>query len=349
LRIKIKDIARLAQVSTGTVDRVIHNRGEVSEKTRHRVKSILAEFNYQPDILAQTLASKRSWIFSVIMPVSVNGNDFWSAPMKGIEKALHEISPFGIEIRFYLFNQFEKESFAAKAFSLLSDKPDAVLFAPVFEEDSIKFINECTLKNIPVTLFNSHMENAGDISYIGQNAWQSGMVAAKLLCYGLSEEGDLLILNLASRKDSYNHIIKREKGFREYFSGKKGIQFSLHTIDTNQASDKVINEKLDEAFRQLNVKGIFVTNSKVFKAAGYIEKQGIKNVKMIGFDLLPENIYFMKKGIIDFLISQKPEEQAYKGIMQLFNVLILKKNPETVQYMPVDIIMKENIENYEYR
>jgi len=170
LRIKIKDIARLAQVSTGTVDRVIHNRGEVSEKTRHRVKSILAEFNYQPDILAQTLASKRSWIFSVIMPVSVNGNDFWSAPMKGIEKALHEISPFGIEIRFYLFNQFEKESFAAKAFSLLSDKPDAVLFAPVFEEDSIKFINECTLKNIPVTLFNSHMENTS-VRMHGKAAW----------------------------------------------------------------------------------------------------------------------------------------------------------------------------------
>ena len=55
------------------------------------------------------------------------------------------------------------------------------------------------------------------------------------------------------------------------------------------------------------------------------------------------------KGVIDFLISQKPEEQAYKGIMQLFNALILKKEPEPVQFLPVDIIMKENIENYEYR
>lgn len=40
---RIKDIAELAGVSIGTVDRVLHDRGEVSEKTRERVKSILKE------------------------------------------------------------------------------------------------------------------------------------------------------------------------------------------------------------------------------------------------------------------------------------------------------------------
>jgi len=349
LKIKIKDIAQLAQVSTGTVDRVIHNRGEVSEVTRKKVEKILAEFNYQPDILAQTLASKRSLTFSVIMPVSVNGNDFWSAPVNGIEKALREISPFGIHIKMYLFSQFEKESFAAKAFGLLSDKPDAVLFAPVFVEDSIKFINECKLKQIPVTLFNSNIEGIEEISYIGQDCRQSGMVAAKILSYGIHEPGDILIMNLASRKESYNHILKREEGFRDYFSGNTEKKLSLHTIDTNQASDKIISEKLSKAFKTLDIKGIFTTNSRVYKVAGFLENNEIHNVKMIGYDLLPENIMYLNKGIIDFLISQKPEEQAYKGIIQLFNAIILKKKPESIQYMPVDIITKENIEHYEHR
>ena len=349
LKVKIKDIARLARVSTGTVDRVIHNRGEVSEETHKKVKKILSELNYQPDILAQTLASKRSWTFSVIMPVSVNGNDFWSAPAKGIEKALREISPFGVEIKMYLFNQYEQESFAAKAFNLLSDKPDVVLFAPVFIDDSIKFINECKIKNIPVTLFNSHIEDVDGISFIGQNSWQSGMVAAKLLHYGINEAGDILILNLASRKDSYNHILKREKGFRDFFAEKEEKKFTLHTIDTNQASDQVIHSKLSDAFSRLTIKGIFTTNSRVYKVAGFIENNGINGIKMIGYDLLPVNIDFLRKGTIDFLLSQKPEDQAYRGIMQLFNQLILKNKPETIQYMPVDIITKENIENYEYR
>ncbi len=336
-------------VSTGTVDRVIHNRGEVSEETRKKVKKILDEFNYEPDILAQTLASQRSWNFSVIMPVSVNGNDFWSAPVKGIEKALREIRHFSINIKMYLFNQFEKESFAAKAFNLLSDKPDAVLFAPVFMEDSIKFINECKLKNIAVILFNSQIEGIDNMSFIGQNSWQSGMVAAKLLNYGISGKGDILILNLASRKESYNHIMKRAKGFQDFFNENENKRFKLHTIDINLSSNDIINEKLNLAFDTLNVKGIFTTNSRVYRAAAFIDKHQIKNIRMVGYDLLPINIEYLKKGTIDFLISQRPEEQAYKGIMQLFNELILKKKPDFIQYMPVDIITCENLENYEYR
>ena len=59
-KIRIKDIARLANVSTGTVDRVLHNRGEVSAKSREKVEKVLKEINYQPNIYASALASKKS-------------------------------------------------------------------------------------------------------------------------------------------------------------------------------------------------------------------------------------------------------------------------------------------------
>jgi LacI family transcriptional regulator len=152
--IRIKDIARLANVSTGTIDRVIHNRSEVSESTRKRVKNILIELNYQPDILASTLATKKNHIFSVLMPIADNGNEFWSAPMNGINKALNEIDPFGIEVNKFFFDQYDRNSFAGKAFDLLSEPCHGVLFAPVFIEESKKFINECYKKNIPVVIFN---------------------------------------------------------------------------------------------------------------------------------------------------------------------------------------------------
>ena len=40
--IRLTDIARLANVSVGTVDRVIHNRGRVSEENIRRVKEIMS-------------------------------------------------------------------------------------------------------------------------------------------------------------------------------------------------------------------------------------------------------------------------------------------------------------------
>ena len=48
----IKDIARKAGVSAGTVDRVLHQRGDVSEKSRLKVQQVLDEINYQPNKFA---------------------------------------------------------------------------------------------------------------------------------------------------------------------------------------------------------------------------------------------------------------------------------------------------------
>ena len=158
MRVRIKDIARLAQVSTGTVDRVLHNRGEVSEKTRKKIEEIIQELNYQPDILAKTLSSKRDLFFAVLMPVSVN-EDFWSAPRKGIEKAISEIGHFGITIKYYLFDQNDRASFDQQCEKLFTDIPDAILFAPVFPHESSNFLKGCRKSDIPVILFNSNLDD----------------------------------------------------------------------------------------------------------------------------------------------------------------------------------------------
>lgn len=55
----VKEIARLANVSIGTVDRVLNNRVGVSEKTKAKILKIIEELNYQPNIFARRLASKK--------------------------------------------------------------------------------------------------------------------------------------------------------------------------------------------------------------------------------------------------------------------------------------------------
>ena len=54
-RVRIKDIAKMADVSVGTVDRVIHGRSGVSESSRKRVEEILKQLDYQPNMYATHL------------------------------------------------------------------------------------------------------------------------------------------------------------------------------------------------------------------------------------------------------------------------------------------------------
>jgi len=72
-RIRIKDIAKLANVSVGTVDRVIHGRSGVSEASKKRVEEILKQLDYQPNMYASALASNKRYAFACLLPQHEEG------------------------------------------------------------------------------------------------------------------------------------------------------------------------------------------------------------------------------------------------------------------------------------
>lgn len=70
----MKDIARLAQVSTSTVSHVINNSRFVSEEIRERVQRVVKELNYTPSALARSL--KVNETKTIGMLVTATGNPF---------------------------------------------------------------------------------------------------------------------------------------------------------------------------------------------------------------------------------------------------------------------------------
>jgi LacI family transcriptional regulator len=74
---RLKDIAILSGVSIGTVDRVLHNRGEVAENTRLKVQNALKETNYSPNVVAQVLKSKKRFHLVSLLADPGKDNLFW--------------------------------------------------------------------------------------------------------------------------------------------------------------------------------------------------------------------------------------------------------------------------------
>lgn len=86
-RIRIKDIAQMAGVSVGTVDRVLHSRSGVSESSRIKVEEILKKLNYQPNMYASALASNKKYRFAYLLP-SHNEGDYWKDVERGMQQAI---------------------------------------------------------------------------------------------------------------------------------------------------------------------------------------------------------------------------------------------------------------------
>jgi LacI family transcriptional regulator len=346
-KVRIKDIAEIAHVSIGTVDRVIHKRGEVSPATREKIQKLLMEFDYKPDIAARSLALKRDIHLAVLMPKVVNDHSFWELPLNGIQRALDALDHEHVTLHRYYFDQMDREEFIAIAEQFPFETVEGVLFAPVFQKDSYSFLERCAEKQLPVVLFNSLLEAPAVKSFVGQDAYQSGYLAAKLMDYGLERGRDVAIVNMSGRKDHYAHIIERERGFRAYFANSAGRLKHLKSIDLNGADDQSLKEKLGNIFEAYDIAGLFVTNSRVYKVARFLAEREGDRVRLVGYDLLPENIHFLKQDRIDFLLSQKPEEQAFLGLNSLYNLVVFNREPSLKQWLPIDIITCENLAYYQ--
>ena len=343
-RIGVKEIARRAKVSIATVDRVIHNRSDVSNNTRKKIQKIIKEMGYQPNILASRLASRKIYNIAVIIPEVSKETDYWKAPADGIERAAAEIYGYGIRIHKYFYDLNSKASFEKESSSILkdADTTNAVLIAPIFNEESMAFLARCREHQWPYVFINSDIPEQESLSYIGPHLKQSGVLAAHLMKNSIGKNAKLLVVNVSKEIDAHHHLLRKEEGFRTYFS-EHGYDNPIVKVDIHQTAYSSIRSQLDSILSEhADLEGIFATNSRVSSVARFLKETNRENLMLIGYDFLEENVKYLKDETINFLICQKPEEQAYRGIMSLFQHLVMSSTVEKVHYMPIDIITKEN-------
>ena len=137
-RITIKDIAQKAGVSKGTVDRVLHNRGEVSKESRERIEAVLKEMNYEPNVYASALANNKEFLVIVVIPECVKG-DYWSKIENGIIKFSQEMIHFNASVRIFHFDQIDPDSCRKVFDELKTETFDGIIFPPVFSNLSHEF------------------------------------------------------------------------------------------------------------------------------------------------------------------------------------------------------------------
>lgn len=343
--IGVKEIARRANVSIGTVDRVIHDRKGVSQNTKDKINAIIKELDYQPNIFARRLASKKQVIFAVLIPKTSQETNYWEAPLLGIDQAAHEISPYGITLQRYLYDLNDKSSFMEQIKLIDLSLVQGVLLAPSFIDESVHFIKKLEKRKIPYVFINSDIQGNNSLSYFGPDLYQSGYLSAHLMKYLVKKEDEILIVNISQEIDNQHHLLRKEQGFRNYFADKK-LDNVIQKIDIKQTDYTYVSNSLQKVLQNHNIVAVFVTNSRVSTVAKYLKKAGGKSRVLIGFDYTKENLSFLKEGDIDFLICQKPREQGYKGLMALYQFVVHAKTGEKNNFMPIDIITSENCDFY---
>lgn len=321
----IKDIARLANVSIATVDRVLNNRKDVSDTTRAKIKKIIAEHNYQPNLYARSLSVKNNLSFAVIIPRTSAETGYWQLCLDGINKGIQEFSSFGINIELFLFDQEHVETFLTVADEVLTKKFNAVVIAPIFIEETKDFVQQCRNRQIQSIFINSDIEGEATMGYIGPDLYSTGRLAANLTSYLVPNKSKLLIINVAKGLQNYKYLETKIAGYVEYLNSlNREFNIAVEDIPYNQYDE--IETEMMKLQRKHSPDLVFVTNSRVsYIGKFFYEHQELTKPHIIGFDFLSSNVDYLSKGYVDFLICQRPDKQGYLALSYLYKYFLMKE------------------------
>lgn len=346
-KIRIKDIAEKSGVSVGTVDRVLHNRPNVSKSAREKVEAVLKNINYQPNMFASALAYNKSYTFYCIIPQH-KSEAYWEEIEEGAAKACEARRDFHIDVKMMYYKRFDPSTFIREYTKCLNANPNGVIVVPSDLETTKGFTEKLHERGIPFILLDSYMPDLKPLSFYGQDSFCSGYFAAKMLMLIASGEKEIMLMKQTKNgKVESKQQDNREVGFRHYmqdhFPQTKIIELDLPLDEDENNYDSIL-----ENFFTSNphIHHCITLCSKGHIVGEFLLKTNRRDVQIMGYDMVEKNAKCLRLGTISFLIAQHAFMQGYNCVDTLFKAIVLKKKVDPVNYMPIELLSKENVDFY---
>lgn len=331
----IQEIAELAGVSRGTVDRALNKRGRVKPEVAKKIEQIAKEIGYVPK------RQRREIHIGVVTQLS--GSSFMIQVNRGIQEAAAVLENRGIHLRIRECSSVNEEEQKKAIESLQREGIDGLAIMPV-DSDKIRMkLNALTeQEQIPVVTFNSDIVGTKRTCFIGLNNQRSGQAAAGLMGLMMQGHGKVLVItgyfsnSVSSRRvDGFVEEMKRQYPAMELV----GVQSSF---DHTEEVEKIIVQTMSV---YPDLRGIFVASGGQAGVKQAFEKLNLKKRPyVIIYDLTPKNEAALLEGTVDFLIDQEGYEQGYQAPMILADMLEKGEMPEReYQYTEIKIKTKYNV------
>jgi DNA-binding LacI/PurR family transcriptional regulator len=281
----IKQVAKVAGVSTQTVSRVINDRPDVALETRNRVQLVIDELGYQPSALARSLIQQRSYTLGVVTAGLRETGP--SRTLNGITSAAEEE---GYSLLLKELSRFDIGDIAPIFHALLARHVDGIIWAvPEVGENRNWIHNQTFDLKIPVVYLT--MEPVETLPVVSVDNELGG----KLAVSHLLEQGYKHIGHISGPMDWWE-ARQRMSSWKETLAvaGLEARNEYWTEGNWSSASGRQCAERLFEQYPEVD--SIFVGNDQM--ALGVIQFASQKGLKIpqdlgiVGFDDIPESAYF---------------------------------------------------------
>ena len=338
--LSMRQLAELAGVSRGTVDRALNNRPGVAPDVRKKILQLARERGYRSNRAARMLGQNKSPLkIGIQMPAS--HNPFFEDVRAGIERAARELADFGLSVIWRTTPGYEVAAQVRQVQELLLDGAHGLALVPIDEEPVRGLLDELAVRQIPVVALNNDVSRGHRLCYIGNDYLLSGRIAAGLL--GLATGPDPApTLVLTGSNQILGHNL-RVRGFCETAESRYSwiqVDAIRETLDDDTRACFLVDEHLN---RHPGLRAIFLAAGGVAGVCRALASRGLTGrVRVVCFDHLEETARGLKEGRITAAISQEPERQGYLAVKTLYDYLLDGTRPPDRIIMKNEIIIREH-------
>jgi LacI family transcriptional regulator len=338
-RIGIREIARLANVSIGTVDRALHGRKRISKKTRERVLTIARNMGFRPNLVARALSVGGKPVrVGVCIPREIHF--FYDQLRDGILAEAHHVEHLGLEVIYHPVERLgamENETVR----EMLATDIQALVITPGDPRQLTPLIDEAEKRNIRVVCVASDAPASHRSTVVCVNPRLNGRLAAELMGRFVEPGAQVAVITGMLQTDDHR---EKTEGFAEVFPhfcpGGKVVE----VIEGHEEEDEAFQKCFSLLGRLEHLAGLYVNTANCLPVCRAIGARGLSGkIKLITTDLFREMIPYFEKGTVSASIYQRPYVQGQTALRLLGDHFIHGRPLPPTHYLNPQIVMYSNL------
>ena len=334
----IKDIARALGISTGTVDRALHGKPDVSPTTRARVLGMAEALGYRPNLAARYLKSRKQLRISVQLPREIAL--FWDSLREGIREAAAPFAP-ALHVDFRTYPSLGEGDIPLFE-EALGDGTNGLIIAPGNPAALTPHLREAARREIPVVCVVTDAPESQRLTSVSADPFTVGAVAGELLARFLPSGGQVAFFTgwLATQ----DHADKL-RGFESSLVSTGSALRLGPVVEAHDDEREGHRRTLDVLRAHPHLKGIYISTVNSLPVLRAAEQEGrLSGLTVVTTDLFPELVEGIRAGKVVATVYQRPVSQGRLALHALYQFLLNGTRPVSRLRVVPHLVMRSNLD-----
>lgn len=339
-KVGIPEIARLAGVSIGTVDRALHGRKGINDSTRKRILEIAKTHGYQPNFSARALAVGRAAIrIGVCLPREVHY--FYDQMRAGIYNEARRHEHLGLEVIYRPTPRLGVGEVEATK-ELLASGIQAMAISIGDPEKLAPVVLGAERRNIRVICLASDAPNSGRSTVVCVNPEVSGRIAGELMSKMLPASSRVAVITGLFATEDHR---KKVQAFSETYRRLSQNGRIVSVVEGHDDQDETFQKVYALLGHHKELAGIYVSTANCLPVCHAIGARGLNTtVKLVTSDLFQEMVPYLERGTILASIHQRPYFQGQVAVRLAVDHLINSRRIPPAYYLTPHIVLQSNLQ-----